>query len=86
MLLILEMSLHGVRLLAPGCGRHDAALATGLKIVAMVLLAALPNAQGMFAWAHRFDRHVSVAQDSVITSTFLSIPALIVIAALLSPA
>ena len=54
-------------------------------LFAVVVLAALPNAQGIFAWAHRFDRHVSVARDSVLISTFLSIPALIVIAALLSP-
>lgn len=108
MLLVLGMSLHGVRVLAPGSGRHDAALAAGLKIVAMpiiawalgqfvfnlgeqalfavVVLAALPNAQGIFSWAHRFGRHVSVARDSVIISTFLSIPALIVTATLLSPA
>ena len=108
MLLTLGMSLHGARVLAPGSGRRDVILATGLKIVVMpfiawvfghfvfdlgaqalfsvVVLAALPNAQGIFAWAHRFDRHVSVARDSVLISTFLSIPALIVIAALLSPA
>lgn len=55
-------------------------------LFAVVVLAALPNAQGIFAWAHRFDRHVVVARDSVILSTLFSIPALLIIATLLSPA
>lgn len=108
MLLVLGMSLHGTRVLAPNSNRRDAALATGLKTIAMpiiawvlgkfvfnfeeqalfsvVVLAALPTAQGIFGWAYRFDRHVSVARDSVIVTTFLALPTLLVIAALLAPA
>jgi malonate transporter len=108
MLLALGMSLHGARVLVAGSGRRDVILATGLKIVAMpiiawalgqfvfkfgnqalfavVVMAALPIAQGIFVWAHRFERHVTVARDSVLISTFLSIPALFVITALLAPA
>jgi malonate transporter and related proteins len=108
MLIVLGMSLKGVRVWAPGVERREVALATFLKVAfmpaiawilgafvfglspealfAVVVLAALPTAQGVFAWAHRFDRHVSVARDAVLISTMLSIPALTLIAAVLSPA
>ncbi len=106
-LLLFGMSLHGARVLAPGSGRRDVALATLLKTVimpviawavgslvfglepdalfAVVVLAALPSAQHVYAWAHRFDRHVTVARDAVLLSTLFALPALIIIAAALSP-
>ena len=55
------------------------------SLFAVVVLAALPSAQNVFAWAHRFDRHVSVARDTVLISTLCALPALIVIAAALAP-
>lgn len=106
-LLLFGMSLHGVRVLAPGTGRRDALLATALKVVVMptiawlvgwlvfglsgmplftvVVFAALPAAQHVFSWAHRFDRHVAVARDAVLLSTIGAVPALLVIAATLAP-
>lgn len=54
-------------------------------LFAVVVLAALPAAQHVFAWAHRFGRHVSVARDAVIISTLGALPAMIVISALLAP-
>lgn len=54
-------------------------------LFAVVVLAALPTAQGVFAWAHRFNLHVSIARDSVLISTVLCIPVLALVAALLAP-
>ena len=54
-------------------------------LFAVVVLAALPAAQHVFAWAHRFDRHVAMARDAVRLSTLFALPALIIIAAALSP-
>ena len=58
---------------------------SGLSLFAVVVLAALPTAQNVFNYALRFERGVQTARDSVLISTLLSIPALIVIAALLAP-
>lgn len=55
------------------------------SLFVVVVLAALPSAQNVFAWAHRFDRHVAVARDAVLLSTLFALPALIIIAATLSP-
>lgn len=57
----------------------------GLPLFAVVVLAALPTAQNVFNYALRFDRAVPVARDSVLITTVLSVPALVVIAALLAP-
>ncbi len=106
-LMLFGMSLHGVRVLAPGSGRRDALVATALKVAVMptvawligwfavglegrelftvVLFAALPSAQHVFSWAHRFDRHVAVARDTVLLSTIGAVPALLIIAATLAP-
>lgn len=54
-------------------------------LFAVVVLAALPTAQGVFAWAHRFNLHVSIARDAVLISTVLCIPVLALVAALLAP-
>ncbi|MDO9591279.1 MAG: AEC family transporter, partial [Microcella sp.] len=58
---------------------------SGLSLFAVVVLAALPTAQNVYNYALRFERGVQMARDSVLISTLLSIPALIVIAALLAP-
>ncbi len=57
----------------------------GLPLFAVVVLAALPTAQNVFNYALRFERAVPVARDAVLITTVLSIPALVVIAALLAP-
>lgn len=57
----------------------------GLPLFAVVVLAALPTAQNVFNYALRFERAVPVARDAVLITTVLSVPALIVIAALLAP-
>ena len=58
---------------------------TGLPLFAVVVLAGLPTAQNVFNYALRFDRAVPLARDAVLISTVLSVPALVVIAALLAP-
>lgn len=58
---------------------------SGLPLFAVVVLAALPTAQNVFNYALRFDRAVPVARDTVLITTVLSIPALVIIAALLAP-
>lgn len=57
----------------------------GRPLFAVVVLAALPTAQNVFNYALRFERAVPVARDAVLITTVLSVPALIVIAALLAP-
>lgn len=57
----------------------------GLSLFAVVVLAALPTAQNVFAYARRFERAVPLARDAVLITTVLSVPALVVIAALLAP-
>lgn len=107
MLLFFGMSLHGAKVLAPGEGRKDVALAATLKIVVMpvvawvfgafvfdlsdekllaaVVFAALPNAQNVFSWAHRFGRHVAFARDAILVSTIATIPAMFLVVWLLGP-
>ncbi len=57
----------------------------GLPLFAVVVLAALPTAQNVYTYALRFERAIPVARDAVLITTVLSVPALIVIAALLAP-
>lgn len=57
----------------------------GLPLFAVVVLAALPTAQNVFNYALRFERAVPVARDAVLLTTVLSVPALVVVAALLAP-
>lgn len=57
----------------------------GLPLFAVVVLAALPTAQNVFVYALRFGRAVPTARDAVLITTALSVPALIVVAALLAP-
>jgi len=56
--------------------------ATG--VLAVTVLAALPTAQNIFVHATRYGRGEVVARDSIFVTTILSVPVLVVIAALLS--
>lgn len=58
---------------------------TGHHLLAAVTLAALPAAQNVYNFASRYERGETLARDSVLLTTVLAIPALIVIAALLAP-
>jgi malonate transporter and related proteins len=48
------------------------------------VIAALPTAQNVFTFAMRYDRAVILARDVIFVATLLSVPAIIVITALLS--
>ncbi|TQL55794.1 hypothetical protein FB464_3368 [Subtercola boreus] len=52
----------------------------------VVVLAALPTAQNIFNYAHRYDVGVALARDIVLLTTIASIPVLLMTAALLAPA
>lgn len=57
----------------------------GQALFVAVLLAALPTAQNVFNYAQRYGRGEVLARDGVLLSTVLSLPVLVVIAALLAP-
>lgn len=57
----------------------------GHALFAVVVLAALPAAQNVFNYAQRYDRGVVMARDIVLITTALSLPTLLVVAALLAP-
>ncbi|MEQ3551540.1 AEC family transporter [Pseudonocardia nematodicida] len=57
---------------------------TGPALLAAVVLAALPTAQNVFGYAVRYERGVTLARDSALASTIVSVPILLVIAALLA--
>jgi len=57
----------------------------GADLFTVVTLAALPAGQNVFQYAQRFDRATVVARDAVLITTALSVPALVVVAALLAP-
>ena len=48
------------------------------------VLATLPTAQNIFVLAMRYDRRVTLARDAIFVSTVLSVPAIVVAAALLT--
>jgi len=56
---------------------------TGVDLLAVTVIGALPTAQNVFTHAVRYDRAVILARDAIFVSTLLSVPVLIVIAALL---
>jgi malonate transporter len=57
----------------------------GHRLFVVVVLAALPTAQNVFNYAQRYGRGVTIARDTALITTALSIVALVVIAALLAP-
>lgn len=58
---------------------------SGLELFAVVVLATLPTAQNVYNYALRYERGVVLARDLVLVTTMLSLPALVVVAALLAP-
>src|SRR5690625_6547176 len=62
-------------------------LALGLQdtaLYAVAVLAALPTAQNVFVLASRYERGVVLARDAIFLSTIGSVPAILVITALLA--
>lgn len=55
-------------------------------LFATVLLAGLPAAQNVYVFAQRYGRALVVVRDTVLITTIGSIPVLVLVAALLSPA
>ncbi len=53
-------------------------------VFAVTLIAALPTAQNVFTHAVRYQRGIVLARDCVFVTTLVSVPAIVVIAALLS--
>lgn len=56
----------------------------GAELFAVVAVSALPTAQNIYNFASRYDRAIVVTRDTVLLTTILSMPALLVIAALLA--
>lgn len=73
-------------LVQPSCAYLAARLLglDGLDLLAVTVIAALPTAQNVFTLAVRYNAGIVLARDSIFLSTILSVPVLIVIAALLS--
>lgn len=53
--------------------------ATGTALLAFVVVAALPTAQNVFTYAHRFGTGTVLARDAGVVSTLFAIPAIAVI-------
>lgn len=83
-LLATSLKLVAMPLVAWLVGRFIFAL-EGLDLFAVVMLAALPAAQNVFNYAQRYERGVVMARDIVLITTLLSVPALLLVAALLAP-
>jgi malonate transporter len=58
---------------------------TGEALFVVTVLAALPSAQNVFNYAQRYERGEILARDVVLITTVLSLPVLLVVAALLAP-
>jgi len=56
----------------------------GHALLAVVVCAALPTAQNVFAYAVRFDQGVTLGRDAALSTTLLSVPVLFGVVALLS--
>lgn len=54
------------------------------ELFAVVTVSALPTAQNIFNFASRYNRGVVATRDTVLLTTMASVPALIVVAALLA--
>ena len=54
-------------------------------LFAVVILATLPCAQNVFNYAQRYSVAIALARDSVVITTVLSLPVMMVIALLLAP-
>jgi predicted permease len=70
-------------LVAAGLG-----LLLGLRaqaLYAVVVMAALPTAQNIFTYALRYRRSIFLTRDIILVSTLLSLPVILVVAAILAP-
>ncbi|WP_277675809.1 AEC family transporter [Saccharopolyspora rectivirgula] len=56
---------------------------TGAALFAVVVIASLPAAQNMFTYASQYNTAVRLARESILLSTIMSVPVLVVITALL---
>lgn len=56
----------------------------GLPLLAVTTLAALPTAQNIFVYATRYERDDVLARDAIFSTTVLSVPVLLVVAAVLA--
>lgn len=56
----------------------------GAMLLGAVVVSALPTAQNVFMFASRYGRGVPLARDTVLLSSVLAIPALVIVAALLA--
>lgn len=56
----------------------------GHALFAAVVLASLPTAQNVFVAAARYDQGVALAKDTVLLTTAVAVPALVVVSALLA--
>jgi malonate transporter len=56
----------------------------GERLLGAVIVSALPTAQNVFMFASRYGRGIPLARDSVLLSSVLAIPTLVVVAALLA--
>jgi predicted permease len=57
---------------------------SGSGLLAAVVLAALPTAQNVYNFSSRYERGETMARDTVLLTTILAIPVLVIIAALLA--
>ncbi|MGV1008826.1 MAG: AEC family transporter [Dermatophilaceae bacterium] len=57
----------------------------GQQLYAVVVMATLPTAQNIFTYALRYRRSIFLTRDVILVSTLLSLPAILLIAALLAP-
>ena len=73
-----------VQPLTAGLVGHYVIGLSGLDLFAVTVIAALPTAQNVFTVAVRYQRGEILARDAIFISTLLSVPALIIIAALLA--
>lgn len=56
---------------------------SGTELLAVTIVGALPAANNVFVYAHRYGRAVPMARDGVLLTTFISLPVVLLIAALM---
>lgn len=83
-LLASTLKLAVMPLVAWGVGHFLFGL-VGEQLFVVTVLAALPAAQNVFNYAQRYERGEILARDVVLITTLVSLPVLLVVAALLAP-
>jgi predicted permease len=77
----------GLKLIAQPLGAYLTGRALGLSgaaLLALTVTAALPSAQNIFVHATRFGRQQVLARDAIFVTTLGSVPAIVLIVALLT--